>query len=265
MSRIAGTLERLKQNGRKALVPYIVAGDPHPGLTVKTMHDLVARGADIIELGVPFSDPMAEGPVIQLAHERALEHAVSLSDAIAMVEEFRRDDADTPVLLMGYTNPIEAMGYDAFVDRASAAGVDAVLTVDLPPEEAEDFTQLLRSRNLDNIFLIAPTTSMDRAKVICSLASGFIYYVSLKGVTGAGSLDTAEVEGRLNEIRELTELPICVGFGIKDAESARTVAAVADGVVIGSALVTRLGELGSEATEVESATAFVGDIRAALG
>ena len=237
MSRISQCLDRLNAKGRKAIIPYIIAGDPHPDLTVEAMHSLVSHGADIIELGIPFSDPMAEGPVIQLGHERALALGVSLRGVLGMVKDFRKKDSTTPVVLMGYANPIVAMGFDAFADAASAAGVDGVLTVDLPPEECESLNQRLQAQSIDTIFLIAPTTSEQRIKSIISQASGYIYYVSLKGVTGAGHLDREEVKIKVSMIKSLTELPVCVGFGIKDEASARAVSSVADGIVVGSVLV----------------------------
>lgn len=242
MSRIAQTLEALKQQGKKALIPYLVAGDPIPGVTVSYMHALVDKGADIIELGVPFSDPMAEGPVIQRAHERALAHGTSLRDALAAVKEFRKNNQGTPVILMGYANPVEAMGYQAFCDAAVDAGLDGLLTVDLPPEEAAEFNTLLKAHELDNIFLISPTTSQARVEQICEMATGFLYYVSLKGVTGAASLDISEVSEKVAQIRSVASQPICVGFGIKDGESAQQIANLADGVVVGSALVNLFAE-----------------------
>lgn len=237
MSRIQATFENLRRVGRKALIPYITAGDPHPKHTVMLMHTLAKSGADIIELGVPFSDPMADGPVIQRASERALAHQVSLSDVLGMVAEFRKQDAQTPVVLMGYANPVEAMGYERFADRAKAAGVDGVLTVDYPPEECGEFNSLLQSRGIDPIFLLSPTTEAARIELIVSQASGFVYYVSLKGVTGAQNLDIAEVADRVTAIRSKTSLPVGVGFGVRDASTAKAVAAIADAVVVGSRLV----------------------------
>lgn len=242
MSRIESCLRELSAANRKAVVPYIVAGDPSAEVTVPLMHALVEAGADMIELGVPFSDPMAEGPVIQLAHERALANQVSLTAVLQMVKEFRERNSSTPVVLMGYANPIEAMGYRAFTEQAAEAQIDGMLTVDMPPEEFGQLNELLAARGLDNILLISPTTSAERIETICRQASGYIYYVSLKGVTGAGHLDTADVESKVNAIKAKTELPVCVGFGIKDADSARKIAACADGIVIGSVLVNRLAE-----------------------
>lgn len=237
MSRVAEVFATLKQDGKTALVPYITAGDPHPDATVELMHALVAGGADILELGVPFSDPMADGPVIQAACERALEHNVSLLNVLEMVAQFRRDDSTTPVVLMGYLNPIEVLGYGEFAKRASAAGVDGVLIVDIPPEEATELTTLMHENQLDTIFLAAPTTSPERIRLIDTVCSGFLYYVSLKGVTGSSKLDTDVVKERVAVIRENTALPVGVGFGIATAEDAAAVAAHADAVVVGSALV----------------------------
>ncbi len=246
MSRIAECFAALKAEGRSALIPYIAAGDPQPQATLRLMHTLVKSGADIIELGVPFSDPMADGPVIQRAAERALEHNVSLHDVLDMVREFRTSDADTPVVLMGYLNPIEVMGYEAFAEAAVAAGVDGALLVDLSPEESESVVERFQARGLDSIYLIAPTSNEQRVRLIASRSSGFVYYVSLKGVTGAGHLDTDEVARKLAAIRTHTDLPLGVGFGIKDAESARAVAASADAVVVGSAIIRRVEELAAE-------------------
>lgn len=243
MSRIQACFERLRRDGRKALIPYITAGDPEPSISVALLHALVAAGADILELGVPFSDPMADGPVIQAACERALKHHVSLRNVLAMVREFRTQDRDTPIVLMGYLNPFEIMGYETFAAAAQDAGVDGVLTVDLPPEEAADFSRALRAVHIDPIFLLAPNSTAERIARIAKAASGFVYYVSLKGVTGAASLDVAGVARKLDEIRAITTLPVGVGFGIQDADSAARVAAVADAVIVGTAIVRKLGEL----------------------
>lgn len=237
MSRIDGVMTSLKEQGRKALIPYITAGDPHPEQTVELMHTLVKAGADIIELGVPFSDPMADGPIIQLACERALVHGTSLRQVIAMVKTFRETDSNTPVVLMGYLNPMEAMGYEAFADAAAAAGVDGILTVDLPPEEADDVAPLFTARELDAIFLLAPTTTDDRIRAIADHSSGYVYYVSFKGVTGAAGINVEEVAAKVSHIHSLTALPVAVGFGIRDAETAAAVGRVSDGVIVGSALV----------------------------
>ncbi len=266
MSRIAACLDKLHSKGQKALIPYIVAGDPNPEFTVPMMHTLVEQGADIIELGIPFSDPMAEGPVIQLAHERALEHNVCLSAALDMVNEFRQQDQDTPVVLMGYANPVEKMGYENFASRAAAAGVDGLLTVDMPPEEAELLNEALKAVAIDSIFLIAPTTTAQRIKSIASLATGYIYYVSLKGVTGAGHLDTQSVKDKLAEIKSITDLPITVGFGIKDAESAATISKLAEGVVVGSALVQKAADLSQKGSNdvAGQAAQLIGQMRLAM-
>lgn len=240
MSRIEPRFAALKKTGRKALVPYITAGDPEPGVTVPLMHAMVSAGADMIELGVPFSDPMADGPVIQAACERALKHRVNLPQVVGLVRTFREQDKITPVVLMGYLNPVEIMGYREFARAAAAAGVDGVLTVDMPPEESSELTQELVSAKLDSIYLLAPTTTRERMAAICEASSGFVYYVSLKGVTGAANLDIDEVSGKLAEIREFTDLPIGVGFGVRDAESASRLASVADAVVVGTALIREL-------------------------
>lgn len=241
MSRITACFKDLQNRGRKALIPFITAGDPHPRYTVTLMHALVGAGADMIELGVPFSDPMADGPVIQRSSERALAHGVSLRDCLAIVRAFREENKSTPVVLMGYLNPIEIMGYEEFAQAAQAAGVDGVLVVDMPPEEAKGLTDALRAHGLDPVFLLAPTTTEQRIKRICDAASGFVYYVSLKGVTGSDKLDIEAVKERIERIRPHTDLPIGVGFGIKDAESAARVASVSDAVIVGSALVERIG------------------------
>ncbi len=240
MSRIAQRFAKLKAEGRKALIPYVTAGDCSPDVTVPLMHAMVAAGADILELGVPFSDPMADGPVIQQACERALAHNVSLRDVLEMVARFRENDDETPVVLMGYLNPVEVMGYVPFAQAACDAGVDGVLTVDLPPEEGGEILEIFREAEIDPIFLLSPTTTAERISKVCASASGFVYYVSLKGVTGSANLDVAAVAEKVAEIRALTDLPIGVGFGIRDAESAAQVARVADAVVVGSAVVNRI-------------------------
>ena len=268
MSRIAGRFQQLAEEGRKALIPYIVVGDPAPAVTVPLMHALVENGADIIELGVPFSDPMSEGPVIQLAHERALAHGVSLRDALETVRQFRENDSDTPVLLMGYANPVEHMGYAAFADAAAAVGLDALLTVDIPPEEVVRVNAELHRVGMDNIFLVAPTTPDERIGRIVKQASGFVYYVSLKGVTGAGHLDIDDVASHLARIRKESDLPLAVGFGIKDAESAAAVAGVADGVVVGSALINTMAaqlEAGGDYDQAQAAAVeLLAEIRAGV-
>ena len=265
MSRISTRFELRAKEGRKLLIPYFTAGDPKPDNAVPMMHAMVEAGADLIELGVPFSDPMAEGPVIQKAMERALEHNVSLRDVIAMVAEFRQKDAETPVILMGYLNPVEIMGYAAFAKAASAAGIDGILTVDIPPEEATDYVAAMKAEGLDRIFLISPTTTNDRIKAISEASGGFLYYVSLKGVTGAGNLDINAVQDRVSNIRKLTKLPVGVGFGIKDAESAASIASTADAVVVGSAIVKRIEEnLDSADNAIKAVSALLSDIRQAL-
>ena len=265
MSRIKSCFERLSGANRKALIPYVTAGDPEQGVTVGLMHALVDAGADIIELGVPFSDPMADGPVIQLACERALAHGTRLVDVLAMVAEFRQRDNSTPVVLMGYLNPMEAIGYQSFVQQAKAAGVDGVLTVDLPPEEADQFCELLKVNQLDPIFLVAPTTTAERMQRICDHASGYVYYVSVKGVTGSASLNVEEVRARVEAIRTHTALPVGVGFGIKDRQSAAAVSRVADGVIVGSVLVNKIAELADQPGRVAAeVAAIVADLRAGM-
>jgi tryptophan synthase alpha chain len=263
MSRIPAVFERLARERRKALIPFVTAGDPATGATAPLMHALVKAGADVIELGVPFSDPMADGPVIQRASERALKDGASLDTVLASVAEFRKADDRTPVVLMGYANPIEAMGTETFVPRAKTAGVDGVLVVDYPPEECGPFSDLVKRNGMDLIFLLAPTSTEARTESIVRLASGYIYYVSLKGVTGAGHLDVAEVAARLGAIRRKTKLPLGVGFGIRDGETARAIGASADAVIIGSALIEEMERAGPEAA-LSRAGAFLASIRTAL-
>lgn len=242
MSRIQQTFARLQENNKQALIPFITAGDPQPDFTVPLMHEMVSAGASIIELGIPFSDPMADGPVIQEADERALAHHTGLHDVLSMVKRFREDNDITPVVLMGYLNPLEIMGYQHFAQLAAESGVDGVLIVDMPPEEAEDFTSLMNEHKINTIFLISPTTDSQRIEMINRYASGYLYYVSLKGVTGANTLDIDSVAEKLQQIRAITNLPVGVGFGIKDGKTARAVSAVADAVVVGSALVKQIAE-----------------------
>ncbi|MEE4251153.1 MAG: tryptophan synthase subunit alpha, partial [Alcanivoracaceae bacterium] len=230
MNRITKRFADLAASGRKALIPYVTAGDPTPDVTLPLLQAMVAAGADIIELGMPFSDPMADGPVIQLACERSLAGGTSVRSLLETVASFRQADNDTPIVLMGYLNPVEAMGYELFAQRCAEVGVDGVLIVDLPPEEALDVAPIFRERNIDLVFLVAPTTTDARMELIGKAGSGYLYYVSLKGVTGSAALDPVEVAGRVETIRKHTKLPIGVGFGIKDAESARLVSQVADGV-----------------------------------
>jgi tryptophan synthase alpha chain len=263
MSRIQGCFAALAGAKRKALIPYIAAGDPHPSLTVPLMRGLVEAGADILELGVPFSDPMADGPVIQRASERALKHGVGLADVLAMVKDFRKSDAKTPIVLMGYANPIEAMGVEKFVAAAGAAGVDGAIVVDYPPEECEQFAALAKKHEIDPIFLLAPTSTDRRIEQVGRVGSGYLYYVSLRGVTGAANLDFSEVSSKLPRIRAATRLPIGVGFGIRDAESARKVAQAADAVVIGSRIIQEI-EAGSADGAVARVKAFLKPIRQAL-
>ncbi len=263
MNRIDATFAKLRAAGRTALIPYVTVGDPSLAETLPILRALVAAGADVIELGVPFSDPMADGPVIQRASERALAQHVGLKDVLATVASFRATDTVTPVVLMGYANPIEAMGVAPFADRARAAGVDGVLVVDYPPEEAADFAALLGEHDLAPIFLLAPTTPENRIATIARLARGYVYYVSLKGVTGAGHLDTAEVARKLAEIRRHVTLPVGVGFGIRDADSARAIARVADAVVIGSRIIQEI-EAGAPEGAAARAGAWLAGIRGAL-
>ena len=265
MSRIAPKFDELRQQGRRALIPYIAAGDPEPWITVPLMHALVKNGADILELGVPFSDPMADGPVIQRAAERALIHGISLTNVLAMVREFRDKDKTTPVVLMGYLNPIEVMGYARFAQEAAAAGADGVLTVDLPPEEADGFQPAMKGQGLDTIFLLAPTSPAERIKLIAKAASGFIYYVSLRGVTGAANLDVREVAAKLKEIRAHTKLPLGVGFGIGSPEAAAQVAEFADAVIVGSAVVKRMEEMAANPDKIlTEVPAFIARLREAM-
>ena len=263
MSRISTTFASLAAQGRKALIPFITAGDPHPDLSLPLMRALVAGGADIIELGVPFSDPMADGPTIQRASERALAHGMSLRRVLALVREFREENARTPVVLMGYANPVEAYGIAAFARDAQDAGVDGVLVVDYPPEECAGFAAVMKAANIDPIFLLAPTSTEQRYGEVAQLGSGYIYYVSLKGVTGSGNLDLDEVARRIPLIRGKVGMPVGVGFGIRDAATAARIAAVADAVVIGSRIIEEI-ESGDAATAPQRVTAFLGGVRAAM-
>jgi tryptophan synthase alpha chain len=263
MSRIQTVFQALKAQQKKALVPYITAGDPHPKHTVNLMHTLVKNGADMIELGVPFSDPMADGPVIQRASERALVHKVSLRTVLEMVKEFRQTDDKTPIVLMGYANPIEAIGTEQFAAMAKAAGVDGVLTVDYPPEECIKFNQSLAAHGMDSIFLLSPTTEAARTDLIAKQATGFLYYVSLKGVTGAANLDIEEVKRRVADIRTKTHLPIGVGFGVKDAATAKQVAEIADAIVVGSRMVLTI-EQSTEDKLMENVSQLMQELRIAI-
>ena len=252
MSRLKSRFAQLKADNKQALIPFITAGDPHPSITVGLLHDMVKAGASVLELGIPFSDPMAEGPVIQAACERALEHNVSLKDVLGMVSEFRQQDNDTPIVLMGYANPVEVMGYKTFAEAAAKAGVDGLIIVDLPPEEGEDLVAELRANNIDMIFLLAPTSTEERIEKICQMASGFVYYVSLKGVTGAANLDVQSVQDKVQQIRKHTDIPVGVGFGISTAEKAASVSAVADAVVVGSAIVKRVAENANDGERISA-------------
>jgi tryptophan synthase alpha chain len=263
MSRIQGRFEALAGAKRKALIPYITAGDPHPSLTVPLMRAMVEAGADIVELGVPFSDPLADGPVIQRSGERALKHGVGLRDVIGMVKDFRKGDDRTPVVLMGYANPIEAMGAEKFAVAAKAAGVDGVIVVDYPPEECREFSELMKRHDIDPVFLLAPTSTDKRINEVARAGSGYLYYVSLRGVTGAANIDVSEISTRIPAIRAATRLPIGVGFGIRDAESARRIAQSADAVVIGSRIIQEI-EAGAPEAAAARVKAFLQPIRKAL-
>jgi tryptophan synthase alpha chain len=265
VSRITAKLTSLRQAGRKALIPFITAGDPNPGFTVPALHAMVAAGADIIELGVPFSDPMADGPVIQRASERALAHKMSLRKVMELVREFRLTDQTTPIVLMGYLNPVEALGYQAFVEKAKEVGVDGLLTVDMPPEESEAFIALLTAAGIDPIFLLAPNSTAERIAKMGQLGRGYLYYVSLKGVTGASHLDLGDVARKLAEIRQLTGLPVGIGFGVKDAATAAAVSKLGDGVVVGSALVGKIEAAGDDLEyALAEMTGLLRSMRAAL-
>ncbi len=263
MSRIKTTFAALAANKKKALITFITAGDPSPALTVPLLHALVAGGADILELGVPFSDPMAEGPVIQRACERALTFNVSTRDVLGYVHEFRKTNRETPIVLMGYANPIERMGVQTFIDAAKEAGVDGVIVVDYPPEECVEFASALQAQDMDPIFLLAPTSTDERIRQVAKVGSGFSYYVSLRGVTGAGNIDTDEVSSRIEKIRQHVKLPIGVGFGIRDAATAKAVAAVSDAIVIGSRIIQVLEETPPEKAEA-AVKDFLSVIRKAI-
>jgi len=262
MSRIQGTVEKLRQSRRKALIPYATAGDPDPAATVPIMHAMVEAGADIVELGVPFSDPMADGPVIQRSGERALRHHVGLDRVFGMVREFRAKDRLTPLVLMGYANPIEAMGQEAFVQEAQRAGVDGVIVVDYPPEECRELARLLREHGMDLVFLLAPTSTLERIAMIARLASGYIYYVSLRGVTGVADIDMADVAGKIAQIRARTPLPVGVGFGIRDGATARAICDIADAAIIGSRIIQEI-EAAPESAR-DRVAAFLRGVRLAM-
>jgi len=263
MSRIQSVFEKLKHRKRKALIPFFTAGDPHPKFSVPLLHALVEAGADIIELGVPFSDPMADGPTIQRASERALKHHVGLHHVLDMVAEFRRSNSVTPLVLMGYGNPIEAMGWETFARRCAEAGVDGVLTVDFPPEEGREAFAHLEKYGIDPIFLLAPTSTDLRVERVAKLARGYVYYVSLKGVTGAGHLDLAAIEQRIPQLRKHIKLPIGVGFGIHDAATALAVAKLCDGVVVGSRIVQEI-ENSNEQNVVANVSKLIRELRLAV-
>ena len=265
MSRIKDCFDSLQKKKSKALIPFITAGDPSPEITLPLLHALVKGGADIIEIGVPFSDPMADGPVIQRSSERALKFSISLSDVLDIVTQFREQDQKTPVILMGYLNPVEIMGYGIFAKRASESGVDGVLLVDLPPEESDELQTELNRYDLNQVFLLSPTTSDERLAVICAKASGFLYYVSLKGVTGSNRLNIEEVSGKIAHIRTKTSLPVGVGFGIKDAATAKSVAGFSDAVIIGSALVERIAQAGEKLEKLPGeVTRYLSELRTAI-
>ncbi|MBJ7379184.1 MAG: tryptophan synthase subunit alpha [Polynucleobacter sp.] len=263
MSKISAVMAQLKADGKTGLIPFITAGDPHPSMTVEVMHALVKGGANIIELGIPFSDPMADGPVIQRSSERALAQGVTLTMCLQNVSEFRQTDSSTPVVLMGYANPIEQMGYANFAKTASAVGVDGVLVVDYPPEECREFAKAMRAVGIDPIFLLAPTSSKERIEHAAEIAAGYIYYVSLRGVTGASNLNTGDVASMIPAIRAATSIPIAVGFGIRDAASAKAVSKTADAVVIGSRIVQLLEEAKPEEAS-KKLEVFIREIRTAL-
>lgn len=262
-NRIAQTFNTLKRQKRKALIPFVTAGDPNPQVTVPLMHQLVHSGADIIELGIPFSDPMADGPTIQRSSERALKHHVSLNDVLSMVSEFRQTDSDTPVVLMGYANPVEAMGYEFFAARAKQCGVDGILIVDYPPEESEKWVECLDQQGIDAIFLLSPTTPQQRIEQAAKMARGYVYYVSLKGVTGASHLDLQDVSNMLAMLRQYISLPIGVGFGIRDGATAKAVAGVADAVVVGSRIIEEI-EKSTEAEILDKAGHLLNTLRKAI-
>lgn len=262
-NRIAKTFNALKNQNRKALIPFITAGDPNPQMTVPLMHQLVHSGANIIELGIPFSDPMADGPTIQRSSERALKHHVSLNDVLNMVNEFRKTDSDTPIVLMGYANPIEAMGYEIFAAKAKQSGVDGILIVDYPPEESAKWVECLDQKGIDAIFLLSPTTPQQRIEQVAKMARGYVYYVSLKGVTGASHLDLQDVSNMLAKLRQYISLPIGVGFGIRDGATAKAVASLADAVVVGSRIIEEI-EKSTEAEMLDKAGNLLNTLRRAI-
>ena len=260
MSRIASTFERLAREKKKALIPFVTAGDPSPAITVPLMHAMVEAGVDIIELGVPFSDPMADGPVIQRSSERALKFGVGLNDVLRYVGEFRKTNQTVPVVLMGYANPIERMGMKVFAERASTAGVDGVLVVDYPPEESLALLETMDAAGIDVVYLLSPTSSPERIKLVSAAARGYIYYVSLKGVSGAANIDTSDVELMIAKIKAQTKLPVGVGFGIRDGDTARRISRFADAVIIGSRIIQEM-ESATADTAVEKVRELLADIR----
>ena len=263
INRIAKTFAVLRSQNRKALIPFITAGDPNPEMTVQLMHQLVQLGADIIELGVPFSDPMADGPTIQRSSERALKHHISLNNVLDMVAAFRKVNADTPVVLMGYANPIEALGYEEFSSKAKNCGVDGVLIVDYPPEESSEWVRCLEQHGIDAIFLLSPTTPQARIQQVAKMARGYIYYVSLKGVTGASHLDLQDVSDMLQRLRNFISIPIGVGFGIRDGVTAKAVAGLADAVVVGSRIIEEI-EQSSDAELLGNVGSLLSTLRKAI-
>ena len=265
MSRLSRKFQQLATSSRKALIPYIMTGDPQAEVTVPLMHAMVEAGADVIELGAPFSDPMADGPVIQLAAERALANGIDMQQVFDTVAEFRQNDQDTPIIVMGYLNPIEVMGYQGFADKASESGVDGVITVDMPPEESDGYIDALKANDIDPVFLLAPTTTVERISRIAGAASGFVYYVSLRGVTGASTLNVDEVEQKMATIREHIDLPVGVGFGISDAEAAANISGCADAVVVGSAIVKRMAaNSGDTEAIIREVTTLLASMREAM-
>lgn len=268
MSRLKQITDQAAENGRKLLIPYLVAGDPNLASTATLMHSLVTAGADIIELGIPFSDPSSDGPVIQRGVERALARGTTLQDVLELVAEFRQTNTDTPIVLMGYLNPIEIMGYDSFVESAVRSGVDGVLIVDMPPAESSELHGKLQGQGIDTIYLVAPTSREGRLPSICDYSSGYLYYVSLKGVTGAALTDYDSVRSNIARLRGFTDLPIVIGFGIKDAEGAAAMGRLSDGVIIGSALVEKIALLDDrkeqDEQQIEQTTAIIAAAREAL-
>ena len=263
MSKIQDVFNNLAHHNKKALIPFITAGDPHPDMTVDILHTLVESGADMIELGIPFSDPMADGPVIQRASERALANSVGIKKTIEIAKHFRSSNKHTPIILMGYANPMEAIGIDNFIELIDDAEVDGVITVDYPPEESSEFVKKLKNKNIDSIFLLSPTTEDDRIKLIIDQASGFIYYVSLKGVTGSSNIDINQVSERVKNIKQFTSLPIGVGFGVRDAKTAKDVAMVADAVVVGSRIVQEV-ETSSKEDLLRNINQLMSEIKQAI-